>query len=236
MEKLINMNKEQLEQLENALQLGDKKYYEGFDISKFGNTLEPGSMPADGLYEYWIQIHKPELIIEVGSFLGYSAIKMAKEIKRLDLNTKIICVDTWLGSPEHYTMLKGDMQDKRLGYEFGYPTMYYKFISNVIYNDVQDIIQPFPFPSSVAFKTLEKIFNKLNIKADFIFVDGSHEEHDVALDLYYYYQLLKEGSQLWGDDWGWEGVQTAVTNFTTENNIQNQLHVLSNNVHWFIQK
>lgn len=228
------MNKEKLKQLEEALQLGANKYYEGFDTSKFGNTLEPGSMPADGLYEHWIQTQKPSLIIEVGSFLGYSAIKMAKEVKRLGLDTKIICVDTWLGSPEHYSMHKGDMKDNRLGYEFGYPTMYYKFISNVILNDVHDIISPFPFPSSIAFKTLEKIFNELNIKADFIFVDGSHEEYDVYFDLFYYYQLLKDGGQLWGDDWTWDGVKNAANRFSEDNNVG--LQVLNNNVHWYIQK
>lgn len=225
------MNKQKLEE---ALQLGQGKYYDGFDLDLYGDTLEPGSMPADGLYEHWIQTTKPELIIEVGSFLGYSAIKMAKEIKRLNLDSKIICVDTWLGSPEHYRMHKGDMKDNRLGYKHGYPTMYYKFISNVIHNDVQDIIQPFPYPSSVAFKTLEAIFQEQDIKADFIFIDGSHEEHDVYMDLYYYYQLLKDGGQLWGDDWGWEGVHTAVKNFTEGNGLNYKL--LTNNVHWFIEK
>lgn len=230
------MNKEIREKLEDALQLGKEKYFENFDISKYGNTLEPGSMPADDLYSYWIQQIKPSIVIEVGSFLGYSAINMAKEVKRLNLDTKIICIDTWLGNPEHYTMHKGDMKDDRLGYKHGYPTMYYKFVSNVIINGVQDIIQPFPFPSSIAFKTLERLFNRLSIEADFIFIDGSHEEHDVSLDLYYYYQLLKEGGQLWGDDWGWEGVQAGVTGFVTQNGIQDKLQVLSNNVHWYIQK
>ena len=83
-----------------------RKYYEGFDTSIHGNSLAPGSAPADGLYEQWMSLYKPNLVIEVGSFLGYSAIKMAKEIKKLNLDTKIICVDTWLGSPEHYINLK----------------------------------------------------------------------------------------------------------------------------------
>ncbi len=223
-----------LKKLEEALQLGEAPYYENFDTSLYGNTLSPGSMPADGLYEMWIQTHKPELIIEVGTFLGYSAIKMAKEVKRLGLNTKIICIDTWLGSPEHYTMHKQKSIYDKLAYKFGYPTMYYYFVSNVICEGVQDIIRPFPFPSSIAFKTLKEIFDLQQIKADFIFIDGSHEEHDVYMDLYYYYQLLKDGGQLWGDDWAWEGVKNAVTSFTSNNDIPYK--VLDNKVHWFIQK
>jgi hypothetical protein len=81
--------------------------------------------------------------------------------------------------------------DNRLNYNNGYPTLYHKFISNVILNDVQDIIYPFPYPSATAFKILNKLFNKHNIKADFIFVDGSHEEIDVYLDLYYYFFRYK---------------------------------------------
>ena len=77
-------------ELQKALQLGDKPYYQGFNPSLYGDTLAAGSMPADGLYEYWMSEHKPAVVVEVGTFLGYSAIKMAKEVKRLGLPTKII--------------------------------------------------------------------------------------------------------------------------------------------------
>jgi hypothetical protein len=227
------MEKSKLKALEEALVLGDKKYYEDFDWEKYKDTLEPGSMPADGLYEHWIQNTKPNVVIEVGSFLGYSAIKMAKEVKRLGLPTKIICVDTWLGSPEHYRMYKAK-EDIRIGYEFGYPTLYQKFIASVIQNEVQDIICPFPYPSSVAYKILVNIFENIGIKADFIFLDGSHEENDVYMDLYYYYQLLANGGQLWGDDYGWEGVHKALDSFSSQNNLSYE--VLPNRVHWYMNK
>ena len=224
---------DKLKQLDKALTLGDAKYYEGFDITPYKDSLEPGSMPADGLYEDWIQRYKPNIIIEVGSFLGYSAIKMAKEVKRLSLPTKIICIDTWLGSPEHYRMYKAK-EDTRIGYKNGYPTLYYKFISSVIQNEVQDIIYPFPYPSSIAYKILNNIFNEIDVKADFVFLDGSHEENDVYLDLYYYYQLVNSGGHIWGDDYGWEGVYKALDRFSQDNSIQ--YNILQNRVHWFINK
>jgi hypothetical protein len=212
-----------------------KKYYENFDHLVYGDSLEPGSMPADGLYEHWVNQYKPNIIIEIGSFLGYSAIKMAKEIKKQNLDTKIICVYTWLGSPEHYEMFK-EKNDNRLNYINGYPTLYHKFISNVIHHDVQDIIYPFPYPSSIAFKILNKLFDKHNLKADFIFVDGSHEEIDVYLDLYYYYQLLSDKGVLWGDDWAWEMVRDGVNKFLQENSLTNKFNLLDNQTHWFINK
>jgi hypothetical protein len=224
---------DKLKKLDDALTLGDKKYYEDFDISPYVNSLEPGSMPADGLYEAWMQNYKPNVVIEVGSFLGYSAIKMAKEVKKMGLPTKIICVDTWLGSPEHYRMYKAK-EDVRIGYKNGYPTLYQKFITSAIENEVQDIICPLPYPSSIAFKILKNIFEDIDIQADFIFLDGSHEELDVQLDLYYYYQLLKYGGQMWGDDYGWEGVHKALDSFCETNSIR--YNVLQNQVHWHIQK
>jgi len=224
---------EKLKKLESALTLGDKKYFEDFDTTPYKNSLEPGSMPADGLYEHWIQNMKPNLVIEVGSFLGYSAIKMAKEVKRLGLPTKIICVDTWLGSPEHYRMYKAK-EDVRIGYKNGYPTLYQKFITSVIENDVQDVIIPFPYPSSVAYKILDKVFQEIDIKPEFIFLDGSHEENDVYMDLYYYYQLLAPNGSIWGDDYGWEGVHKALYTFSKQSEIKYE--VLSNQVHWFINK
>lgn len=224
---------EKLKKLDAALTLGDKKYYEDFDIAPYKNSLEPGSMPADGLYEHWMKSSTPNLVIEVGSFLGYSAIKMAQEVKRLGLPTKIICIDTWLGSPEHYRMYK-EKEDVRIGYKNGYPTLYQKFITSVIENDVQDIIIPFPYPSSVAYKILKKVFLEIDIKPDFIFLDGSHEENDVYMDLYYYYELLAEGGSMWGDDYGWEGVHKALNTFSEQNKIDYK--VLQNRVHWFIQK
>jgi hypothetical protein len=224
---------EKLKQLDEALiiDLNGKKYYDGFDTEKYAevrNQFWPGSTPADGIYEHWISTYRPEVVIEVGSFLGYSTIKMAKEVKRLGLPTKIIAIDTWLGTP-------GCEKDPRMGYINGYPTLYHKFVTLVIDNDVQDVICPFPFPSIIAFRILEKTFKEIGIKADFIFVDGSHEELDVYLDLYHYYQLLKPGGFMWGDDWaGWEGVRTSVKRFCSENSIQ--FNVLQNNVHWFFQK
>jgi predicted O-methyltransferase YrrM len=77
---------------------------------------------------------------------------------------------------------------------------------------------------------------KLDIKADFIFIDGSHEENDVYFDLYYYYQLLKEGGYLWGDDWPWEAVKSDVNKFVYNNELNDKFSLLNNGVHWNIRK
>lgn len=49
-----------------------------------------------------IDILRPKLILEVGTWKGLSAIYMANCIKSLNLETEIVCIDIWLGSPEHW--------------------------------------------------------------------------------------------------------------------------------------
>jgi hypothetical protein len=219
------------------LDINQKKYYKDFDTSTYGDTLEPGSMPAPYFYDWVVEQtsnrlgEEPVLGIEVGSFLGYSAINFAKKLKEKNINSRLICVDTWLGSPEHFEMLKNN-NDNRLGWVNGYPTMYYKFISNVITHGVQDVIIPLPFPSTIAFKILNKLFNKHNLKADFAYIDGSHEENEVYMDLYCYYQLLSSQSFLCGDDWAWDSVRKDVEKFCFDNKLAYQTH--PNNVHWNI--
>lgn len=232
----------QLEALSNDLivDINNQLYYQNFDTSIYGDTLEPGSMPAPDFYNWVVteinnkNTQEPILGIEVGSFLGYSAIGFAKKLKQINPRSKLICVDTWLGSPEHFDMLKTN-NDNRLGWVNGYPTMYHKFITNVILHEVQDIIIPLPFPSTIGFKILNKIFNKHNIQADFAYIDGSHEEMEVYMDLYYYYQLVANNGIICGDDWAWDSVKNDVTKFCNINSL-NSLKVLSNNVHWVITK
>lgn len=236
------MNKqEKLNNIESELilDIDGNPYYKDFNHKIYGDTLEPGSMPAPYFYD-WVANEtlarlngEPVLGIEVGSFLGYSAIGFAKNLKKTSPGSKLICIDTWLGSPEHYKFLK-DKKDNRLGWKNGYPTMYYKFISNVIYNNLQDTIIPLPFPSTIAFKILNTLFQENNIKADFAYIDGSHEEHEVYMDLYYYYQLLSPKSYLCGDDWAWESVRNDVTKFCKDNDLELQIH--ANQVHWNIIK
>lgn len=235
--KIKNMESTKLLQLDAALQLGPKKYYEGFDIAPYKNSLRAGGVPFDGMYEEWVRRTRPEVIIEVGSYLGYSAVRMAQEVKRLGLNTKIICVDTWLGNVDYYELMKANGNGTEdFGYDNGYPTLYYKFLANVLDAGVEDIIRPFPFPSTIAAKILTKIFTRVGVQPNLIFIDGSHEEYDVFFDCFYYYPMLKPGGEIWGDDWSWESVRNGVNRFLDDNDLKNNFKLSGGNVAWQLKK
>ncbi len=190
-----------------------KNPYEDFDPSQFDVGLRWGFGSADDTLTHVIERLRPELIIEVGSWEGGSAIYMAREIKRLGLPTKIICVDTWLGAPEH--VLQEGFRGT-LGERFGYPTLYHRFIGNVLAAGAESIISPLPNTSDNA----AQILRHLGVKAQMVFVDAAHEYLPVSRDLEAYWDLLTEDGALVGDDYiGWPEVTQAADDFARKHSI-----------------
>jgi hypothetical protein len=172
---------------------------------------------------------KPSLIIEVGTWKGQSAINMANFIKENKYQTKILCIDTWLGALEFWDSL-AHTPERNLLLKNGYPQIYYQFLSNVIHAQVEDIILPFPNTSDTAYRYL---INK-KIKSELIYIDASHEEEDVYRDVSNYYNILSFGGIIFGDDYNnWIGVNKSIRKFCQENNLS--FEVLENN-YWIIRK
>ncbi len=160
---------------------------------------------------------RPKLIIEVGTWKGGSAIEMAGHLQRLKLaDATILCIDTWLGALEMW----GDQEDTdrfgSLNLKHGYPQLYYQFLANVCHHGMQSRIIPLPLPSVTAAQWL----SLRGVRADLIYVDGSHEEEDVYADLADYWDLLAQGGVIFGDDYCWTGVKMAVDQFTSEKRLK----------------
>lgn len=170
-----------------------------------------GNMP---IFAELIAEVKPKHIIEVGTWKGQSAITMAHAVKNLKLETKITCVDTWLGAVEFWGSMK-DTPERNLLQHHGYPQIYYQFLSNVVHQGMQDIILPFPNTSFIA----AKYFKESKITADLIYIDASHEYEDVFQDCKEYWGIVSSGGKLFGDDWAWASVRTAVEKFAGDNNL-----------------
>lgn len=177
-----------------------------------------------------IEETKPKLIIEVGTWKGQSAINMANFIKVNKYDTKILCVDTWLGALEFWDSM-AHTNERNLLLKNGYPQIYYQFLSNVIHSELQDIILPFPNTSDIAYK----YFLKKQIKSELIYIDASHEEEDVYRDINNYFNLLSTGGIIFGDDYNnnWPGVKKSVQLFCEQKNIS--FKILEDN-YWVIHK
>lgn len=177
------------------------------------------------VFETIIKKISPKTIVEVGSWKGASAINMANICKSLNLSANIYCIDTWLGSLEFLTTLK-DTPERNLVYKNGYPTIYYQFLSNVLYSGNSDCIFPIPTTSSIGCKYLK--YN--NISPELIYIDASHEYDDVKSDILNYLSILPTNGIIFGDDYhSWGGVRQAV------DEIFPSIQILDNNF-WVYEK
>ncbi|PKL76026.1 MAG: class I SAM-dependent methyltransferase [Candidatus Melainabacteria bacterium HGW-Melainabacteria-1] len=165
----------------------------------------------DFLSAIYQKIPQPNLCVEVGSWLGRSAIGAAEYYAK-DLNWSdftLICIDTWLGSLEHWT------EPERFGgFErvHGHPALYQQFLSNVMLSGMQAQILPLPQTSV----TGARILSHFRLRPDWVYLDASHEPEDVMMDLKLYWPLIRRGGVLCGDDWNWPGVRGAVIDFCDE--------------------
>jgi len=128
--------------------LYERSPYDDFDPRKYPVDFQGWGSDAPLLGES-IQLVRPQRICEVGSWKGRSAINMANAAKALGLHTEIVCVDTWLGSPEHWLRQEPEWYSS-LAIRHGMPQLYYTFLANVVRAGVSDVITPFPNTSEGA--------------------------------------------------------------------------------------
>ena len=132
--------------------------------------------------------------VEVGAFLGKSAVFMGVEIINSGKNIKFDCVDHWQGSEEH-----NDNENVNI------ETLYEDFLKNI--EPVKKVISPIRMNSIEA----SKLYKPNSI--DFIFIDASHDEGSVKADLTYWMPRLKDNGVIAGDDINNAGVASAITWF-----------------------
>lgn len=205
--------------------------YDGFNPDLFALDLQ-GWNGENPIFKELIHKLMPELILEIGSYKGQSSVFMGRCVKEQGLSTKIICVDTWLGSEDFIGLREIDNYHK-LYPSFGYPQLYYQFLANVCKTDLQNIIIPFPQVSTIACRWLKKH----KILFDMIYCDGDNDYESQICDIKSAWSILKTGGVIFGDDYGnvnWPGIAQAVNEFVIENNLNNFFAVFNN--FWLIKK
>lgn len=203
--------------------------YEGFPILEYREDVR-GWNYDDSVFDQMIEETRPKLILEVGTWLGGSALRMADAVKRAGLDCRIVCVDTWLGALEMWTNQDDPERYGVLRHRNGYPDIYRQFLANVIHRGHDDIIIPFPQTSRIA----AQWFRAKGIHFDLAYIDGSHDFGDVWSDLTDYSQLA---GTLFGDDYHtWADVKRAVREFTsTMQSSRRNLQVTASGK-WIIKK
>ena len=194
--------------------------YANFDASRY--PYDPHGWNGNApLFARLIEEVDPAIAIEVGSYKGQSAINIAGRMAARREDAQLICVDTWLGSldwwltPNSEAFVGMQMQN-------GYPTVYWQFLANIVHAGLQEVVVPFPATSTIAARWLLL----RQVKADLIYIDVSHEENDVYMDIVYYWQTLRPGGVMFGDDYRsdfYPGVVRAVAAFAGEQGLQPEI-------------
>lgn len=136
--------------------------------------------------------------VEVGSFIGSSAKLFGNSLK--NINGLLICVDTWCGDINMWLLdVFADTMDKT----DGDPKIFDHFMANIIDNGLTETVIPFRTSSIVAVRTLKT----LNYLIDFVYLDSAHECGETYLELSLYYDLIRPGGILFGDDYDFPAVK-----------------------------
>jgi hypothetical protein len=144
---------------------------------------------------------QPTTILEIGTWLGASAIRWAK----LAPKAEVVCLDTWLGSSEMW-LARGDVH-RDLKFRNGRPSIYENFLVNIVSLGLTDQVTPFPVASSVGLEVLKAHY----VKPQIIYVDASHSFEDCFADIMSSLELSP--MVVCGDDYSkenWPGVVQAV--------------------------
>eukprot|EP00545_Synedropsis_sp_CCMP1620_P011576 CAMPEP_0119007062 /NCGR_PEP_ID=MMETSP1176-20130426/2742_1 /TAXON_ID=265551 /ORGANISM="Synedropsis recta cf, Strain CCMP1620" /LENGTH=359 /DNA_ID=CAMNT_0006959125 /DNA_START=351 /DNA_END=1430 /DNA_ORIENTATION=- len=144
----------------------------------------------------------PRVIVEVGVFRGANSIHLAQRLQQHAhlKDTFIICIDTWLLDLRYVwppAQMTGDdtyFQSTRVA---GHELMYFVFLANVLKANMQHRI--IPLQSSSLNGALALIAK--GIRPDLIYLDASHANPDVFLDLINFWTILQPGGVLVADDY-----------------------------------
>lgn len=195
-------------------QIHDTNPYKDFPLHEYTEDMQ-GWGSQSPIFEQVISKCRPQTIIEVGSWKGASAIHMAALIKQYNcVGAQVVCVDTWLGSVEHWLSHDKPAGRQSLKPKWGMPTIYRQFLANVILTNHTDIVVPFPVDSITA----ARFFQAKALFADAIYIDAAHEYESVTADLHAFWKLLRPGGVFFGDDYHltWIGVVRAIHDFAEE--------------------
>ena len=164
-----------------------------------------------------VEVLHPAVIVEFGSWEGRSALAFLSHAKSSGYECRMICVDTWLGSAEHWGDLipNSEWSFERLKVRRGEPNVLQTFRKAVRDHgfDEQTSIVRAPTSSAAPF------LKRTGVRADLVYIDADHSYRAVLGDLRLAYLLKTSGGVVAGDDFGWHSVRLAVGRFASSSDV-----------------
>mmetsp|Transcript_145170 Transcript_145170/g.251340 ORF Transcript_145170/g.251340 Transcript_145170/m.251340 type:complete len:312 (-) Transcript_145170:10-945(-) len=183
-----------------------------------------------------LNLTRASLWLEVGSFIGNSAITTAAEIKTMGMETGVVCVDPFTGDVDMW--LKTHPMHRHGGpgsWDFlfmddnGMVNIYETFLANVHHAGHHDIVLPIRATSIVGMRLFEQLKRngRFSQYPEVIYLDSAHEKNETLLELHTAWRILQPGGVLLGDDWRWKAVREDVLKFARSMQLRKlPLHML----------
>jgi Methyltransferase domain len=176
---------------------------------------------APELIDSTLLIIRPAFWLEIGSMLGGSAIRTAEAVNRASIPMQIVCIDPFCGDVNMWAWerpLAAGNAWRFLRVEDCRPTIYERFLANVLFQGHHDIILPIMTTSSVGLKLLSRLMQeqRLSVLPEVIYLDAAHEVDETFLEVRSSWALLPAGGVLLGDDWDWPAVRGDVLKFAEQ--------------------
>ena len=154
-----------------------------------------------------ISVLKPKKIVELGSYKGQSIVAMLQYAKELNSYPNALCIDTWLGSIEHWNNKypHGEFNFDSLLLTNGEPSLLGEFWSLVDEFNFRDQVEILRCPTYFAVWHLSNSWFDTNL----VYIDADHATKSVIRDLVICTNSMPEAT-LSGDDFSWKSVRLAL--------------------------
>ncbi|CAL9040334.1 unnamed protein product [Musa banksii] len=211
-----------------------KSPFDGFPSPETSEHLLPPAARPRGwgstmpVFRDLIQSIRPLTIIELGTFLGASALHMATVAANLSLPAVILCVDDFRGWPGARARFPRDLPRPR----HGDALLLHQFMAGVAAAGTAAAgrVVPVPFSTASALAAL----CEWGVYGDLIEVDAGHDFHSAWADINMAWAVLRPGGVLFGHDYHTaaddHGVRRAVTLFAGVKGVQVRPH----GQHWVL--
>ncbi len=163
------------------------------------------------VYRHWLRVLPDNaVVVEVGSYLGQSAISWGVMARALGRHIPLQCVDPFLGVDEaNIVTAEFKAEQRRILRECG-GSMRPAFDHNVAIAGVSDWV------SATTTTSVEAAATYAPESVDRVMVDGDHAAASVRADLDAWWPVLKPGGELVGHDDDWPSVHRTVRAWAAE--------------------
>ena len=129
-----------------------------------------------------LEEHRPQVVVELGTWLGASAIAMARSVRRW--GGTVTCVDTWAGDLNEDG---GSLADRS-------PLMLWSCARSMVEAGISASIRLIPATTAAAAKYWTQ-------PIDFLYIDADHGYRAVLADLHAWVPHVRPGGLIAGDDY-----------------------------------